>query len=579
MAETKHRVLHSDDISFLGLLLKRWSTGARATAYSKTYLSDLPDQPSGAGNINGSILDDFPDPAAKSIVKKPATAGTATDSTSDSPIQTPPSSGAMDAESTGGSVAKSGLFSDPHTAEGVVGKINDCGKMMHEVMLELRHIEHAQSEAGVTSNGTSPRVGFAPITLAQIQQAGILNTDVAASSTRNQSSLFRALVFGGGMGRRCTEAGGLAYEELQQVISLLAQRPSSSTVSFEVTYAHPDRSVLEAARKFTATCPDELGIADGTLRFVHSSFDELLDTAIDQPFNYVDIGGPLGGGEGRTSDESFAAKEMLHGASHITPVTILDAETLKRLGPKLAPGACLRTWSFAANPFTKLLFKAAAAGTTTQISEKEYGMRPGREGQAVKDVATPSGAVAAKVGRILRNYFGIGGRKARQSSVAPGDEEVRQAAVSVGNRDNGEDSGTASDTNAEGKGERTVAVDEIDAWVRHVLAGADRLGLADIDEILSEGGFELIGLLGSDSDVITNAQQMSGASDTVTRGDIRDTFAELVEQDSGVSRWEMADFVNSLLQEPVLMHQTIAVWRDEDVGHSPSRSVQSVAVA
>ncbi|CAN0528410.1 unnamed protein product, partial [Ectocarpus sp. 8 AP-2014] len=110
---------------------------------------------------------------------------------------------------------------------------------------------------------------------------------------------FRALLLGGGgvEGGR----GGLEHEETLRLVLLLLQLSSTRS---EVTFAHPDSSVVEAVRSVTSGCANELGIAaDGHIQldFMYSALADSIRTIASgiKKFDYVDIGGPLssiGGG-------------------------------------------------------------------------------------------------------------------------------------------------------------------------------------------------------------------------------------------------------------------------------------------
>lgn len=95
-----------------------------------------------------------------------------------------------------------------------------------------------------------------------------------------------------------------------------------------------------------------------------------------------------------------------------------------------------------------------------------------------------------------------------------------------------------------------------------VLAGGDRLSVPDIDEVLASGGFELALRLGE------NATESGGLAHD---GAARLTRMEEELVDGGLSRWEIADFADSLEATPKLVHQVLAVWRGDGSNVALSR--------
>lgn len=378
---------------------------------------------------------------------------------------------------------------------------SDCEMMVQEARAQLELNGRAESNPRKPARGI-----LAATNLAQINAA---LPAAAAPWTRYEKHPFRALVFGGGGAGK--NKRGLDQEEMQHVISLLVEL-SASPLRFDVTYAHPDRPILEAAQALAARCPDELGIAGGSLQFVHSTLDEFLDTTIDLPFNYVDIGGPLAQ---RDTDRVSADDKG------VVP-TVLSANILKRVGAKLTPGAYLRVWAFAENPSTAFVFRTAAKMTTPS------------------DTANEDNILLHKV---MRKTFGAG----------------PSSTIFAGNND--EAASTELDTETVSKEfvaaagepteyERELAKATEDAWVQQVLAGGDRLLIADIDNVLLDGGFKLTLMLGNR----IGQYNPEGVRTRSLAG-----MAELVE--GSMSRWEMADFADALEPIPVLVHQAVAVWQ------------------
>ncbi|CAM9598877.1 unnamed protein product, partial [Laminaria digitata] len=509
VAETKRRTLQMDEVSFLKVLLSKWGTGKKAVEYTKrvTVSVQPPRENVEDGVFDGASADGTD---VSKVEDAPASAPTFLDSPQeaalDSPRETALGSPRETTMSGGGRATnQKESVSSPPLVSGA-----SCASIVQEAREGLLDPDSRGEGAG---SGKTNRGVLATASIAQIDDAKIAakaSAAAAAAAEGDGTGPFRALIFGG-----CAGGGreGLDYEELLQVISLLVQLPSSSR-GLDVTYAHPDRSTLEAARAVASRCPNEVGIADGVLHFVHSTLDDFLDTTISQTFDYVDLGGPIsrgggGGGGGRhdRSDDSRGAE---------TPV--LNAETLRRLGPKLAPGACVRVWAFAANPSTEAMFRVAARRTTSS-------------GGTMRE---PSGVAerentATLLGKVLRMSFDV--RDERKGELTWDVELTVSDTFDVGTATEG---GIASaDESVTPEHERASAAEK--AWVRQVLAGGDRLGLSDIDEVLTEAGFELATTLGKDVSRPENG--VDGA---------RGLSAKDLLQEGGMTQWEIADFADSL---------------------------------
>lgn len=337
---------------------------------------------------------------------------------------------------------------------------------------------------------------LAPTRLAEINEA--LTTKLAEGGS------IRALIFGGAGGRITDDGGGSEHEEILQFVSLMLQL-SSSPARSELTYASHSSSAVEAARSVVSSCANELGIADGRVRVdsVRSTLNDFLRSpAFDQPLDYMDVGGPLSWSPGgRNGNEPS-------GPGDADADAMLHAETLKLIGPKLAPGGCLRAWAFASNPFTELAFRAAAKMTGAESKAGSL---------STTDRSSPEQTSSNLLDKILRTTFGAGINDAIPMLTGGDDEEWVRQAASV------------------------------------VLAGGDRLSVPDIDEVLAGGGFELALRLGE------NATELGGKVAPAWAAYLGIMEEELVE--GGLSRWEIADFADSLEVTPKLVHQVLAVWR------------------
>ena len=356
--------------------------------------------------------------------------------------------------------------------------------------------------------------------LAQIEA---VMTAPLATRARYSTHPFRALVFGGedgsGSGHR---KEGLENEELLQLFSLLLQL-ASSPIRFQVTYAASNERILEASRAATARCLAGLGIPQDSLRFVHSNRHGFLDTSTDEVFDYVDLGGPLSAGRKHHRNEGHQLNRGTMGER------ALDGETLRRLREKLAPGACLRMWAFAANPSTELVFRAAAKKKAAAADAAAASM----------ETSTARSAGDGLLADVVRKVFGV-----RQESVFPGCGGV--AGRFRSGTDTTEEAVVSPARFSPGRRETQVAEE---AWVGRILAGGDRLRIAEIDNILSDDGFELTLIL-----------SRCGQAERV--GDLNGVLehaAEMLAED--LSRWEAVDIADSLQPYPVLVHQVLAVWR------------------
>ena len=493
VAETKRRTLQIDEVSFLKVLLSKWGTGKKAVEFTKRVLVSVQESPENAKEeaIDGTSADT---PSVSNVEDVPASAptlGSPREVTSDSLHETILRDGRR--------VTNQESVSSPPLVSGA-----SCASVAQEARERLLDPDSREG----SGSRKEKRGVLAVARLAQINDAKVAAKLSVAAARGDGTGPFRALIFGG-----CAGGGreGLDHEELLQVFSLLVQLPLSSR-GLDVTYAHPDRPTLEAARAVASRCPKELGIYGGVLHFVHSTLDDFLDTTISQTFDYVDLGGPLsrGGGGGRhgRNDDSRGAE---------TPV--LNAETLRRLGPKLAPGACVRVWTFAANPTTEAMFRVAARRTTSSGTMGASSRIAERE------------KTASLLGRVLRTSF-----------------DIEATASETFGIDNATEGGIVlADKSITLEHDRARATEK--AWVYQVLAGGDRLRLPDIDEVLAEGGFELTFML--ENDVSRPENGVAGA-----RG-----LAAMDLLQEGMTQWEIADFADSLAATPRLVNQVLAVWR------------------
>jgi len=106
-----------------------------------------------------------------------------------------------------------------------------------------------------------------------------------------------------------------------------------------------------------------------------------------------------------------------------------------------------------------------------------------------------------------------------------------------------------------------------EGWVRNaaskVLAGGDRLSVLDIDQVLASGGFELALRLGNNA---TEGGELSAPAGAAYLAGMEDELEE-----GGLSRWEIADFADSLQATPKLVHQVLALWRGDGSDEALSR--------
>eukprot|EP00752_Nemacystus_decipiens_P003054 g2831.t1 len=364
--------------------------------------------------------------------------------------------------------------------------------------------------------------------------------DAVLATRLAEGGAIRAMILGGVGGGTTDDDGSVEREELVQVVSLMLQL-SSSPARSELTYASPKRSAVEAARSVASSCANEIGIADGRVRvdFVRSTLDDLLRSpALDQQqLDYVDVGGPLSRSQsgGRSGHDDGYTRRARSGGVGDDPDAdvddaLLNADTLRLLGPKLAPGGCLRAWAFASNPLTELVFRAAAKMTAAPPRHEsiQAGSSPSAPATSLERTGGNGVIGQSLVDRVLRATFGAGRYDALPTVAGGADDEQ---------------------------------------WVRHaagkVLAGGDRLGVLDIHQVLEDGGFELALRLGNNA---TEPGGLAPAGAAYLAGMEED----LVE--GGLSRWEMIDFADSLDGEtPRLVHQVLALWRGDGSKVAPSR--------
>lgn len=385
--------------------------------------------------------------------------------------------------------------------------VRDCAKILQQARAHLQIDDREEPGSGMPISEL-----LEATTLARINAA---MPGPASPWGRGAKRPFRALLLGGRANR---DHGEPERGDTLHVVSLLIQL-SSSPHSFHVTYVHPDRSTLEAIQAVVAGCRNELGITNGNLHLLHATLGDFLNAAsADESFDYVDMGGPLAVG-----GESHGGGEHAGGAA------MLGSETLRRLGPKLAPGACLKVWAFAANPSTDLVFRAAAkhnAPLAAGPTHKKQRTSPRKNDETSEML----------IGKILRKTFGFEG--ARETNQQDGDrlENTEDVEIATPGSERGHEPASAAEQ----------------AWARRVLAGGHRLSIADIDEVLTDAGFELTLMLGR--------ARWHEHGEGETRG-----LAGMEEalEEQGLSRWELADFAESLQPSPPLVHQALAVWRGE----------------
>ena len=567
MEETKRRTLQIEEMSFLKVLLSKWGTGKKAVEYGKVVTT-----PSAQNNTDNSedSLGSTPPEYLADASSKEEDGSAVTPVLDHSRKETAPSLDsareatlpALDSPREATSGEGEGIMFNQESASGASLLMNgvDCAGMVQEARARLLDPYSSRGGGGGGGEGgetaDSRKSGGKRGILTATSIAQIINDakNSAANALLTGESVsagpFRALIFGGtAIGDRSVGRGreGLDYEELQQVVSLLVQIPLSSR-PLEVIYAHPKRSTLEAARAVASQCPKELGISGGALRFVHSTLDDFLDATINQTFDYVDVGGPLsrggggGGGGGRNgrNDESDGGETPALNVE--TPV--LNAKILRRLGPKLSPGARVRVWAFAANPSTEAMFRVATRRKTTATSIGGTMMEPSR-------IAEEREKTLTLLGKVLRTSFDIcdergGGGLARDVEMTASDTLEIGTSWEVGLVPTGESRTPEHERDASAA---------VEAWARQVLAGGDRLGLPDIDEVLSEGGFELVSALGNDGLPRPEHDGLNG----VVAGEQGLSAMDLLQE--GMTQWEIADFADSLAATPKLVNQVLAVWR------------------
>lgn len=504
--EVKQATLLHDKDSLLGVLLGTWGTGAKA---SSAWSHDTPEEqlPSAAAaaadnNEMAEMVADKPPLSDGSFVPLPSDARDSQERLFAEPQSTTlqPQGEAPEMD-----VRRS---ADLGPDNGTGGKNKSMSRQSCEEL-----VEEARARLRLAGQQTVPGA-LAAAGLAQINDV-MATAAVERPSRLDDSESFRALIFGGVGSRIAPGETGLEHEELLQVVSLLLQLSSLPTRS-EVTYANPDRSVLEAARSVASSCVNEFGIVSGgrvRLDFVRSSLDDFLSTPINQHFDFVDLGGPLswsGGARNGNGGDNIATIADASAApvdAALLPGSVLHADTLRLLGPKLAPGACLKAWAFARNPSTSSAFHAAARHKRRQAATAST------TGWAAEEQGSGGTAAFDMLRSVLRTRFGIGG-------VAPTSQHLPKTR-------------SESTTPTAGAGEEEM-------WVRQVLAGGDRLSIPDINEVLAGGGFELVVMLGKN-----DAEQ-----------EVEDEFLG-----GDLARWKTAELAGSLEFVPNLVYQVLAVWR------------------
>lgn len=468
----KRLSLASDEVSFLQKALKTWGTAKKAVAYYEPDLASLRE-----------ISTTVEDPAEGIVVGFPNASEEEKYVSSKSTLE----------------------WSHETDALTTLTKKSLPATICAEIVQEARDIISLDSQSK-EGPGTSKHSLMAATNLVQI--IGAMTTS-ARPWSRHATGQFRALIFGGGGGGE----GGLEHEELRRVLFLLVQL-FSSPYPFDVTYAHPDLPTLENTRAIIAQCLDDINMAGSSLRFVHSTFNDFLDTDIEQTFDYVDVGGPL----------AYSSKrDDVNGVINRRVTIEFDPANLQRLGTKLTPGACIRLWTFAANPSTRVVFRASS-NKATRNNERKAGVN------TITD---------ASLGKVLRRAFGIGNKERGPLT----------AFLGSGTNVTGEEFNATAEASAD-VGIKWIQPVEV-VWARQILAGGDRLSIVEIDEVLSDSGFELVLMLGEDS----GRYKPAGTENNQRLEDI----AELL--DESVSRWEMADVTDAFDSTPSLIHQALAVWR------------------
>lgn len=332
---------------------------------------------------------------------------------------------------------------------------------------------------------------------------------------------FRALIVG--------NAGGLDDEMFAHLLSLLVQL-SAVAGSFEITYVHPDGRSLAAARSLVNGCPDELVRGIDKLHFVRATFDEFLnaDTNNAEPFDYVDIGEPL---------SNFAADGKDLKAT-------VNVDTLRLLSTKLRKRrACVRVWSFAASPVADLMFRARHAYRKLPTVPRTIA----NNSQQIVGIPVNPAAEEA-LAKILRTRYGLGAGQSDVVNESPEDNEGFRT---------GNEEAEWLDPTAPPPASAQHLPREEQIWAKQVLAtvapaGDALMTVTDIDAVLSQARFKTAQLLGD-----VQRYEPGAMSDGLR--DLSDVKVIL----EGMSQWEVATLADSLAPVPVLVHQVLAVWRDE----------------
>lgn len=504
MAETRRVALQIEEPTLLGVLLSTWGTASKAMSYAQTPpASRLQGDPDGSTQLSEGALEPADDPHESENRNHAAAVETSSG----------PPFGITEAATAAG--WKNAAKVPPGVEEGHAEKGNEllCADIGQEVMRRLRRDQPRSEEGGIDEEGyrTAHDGGvLAAVDVAQILEAMPMTTAAAWGQDGDRKRLFRVLIVGGGGGGTGgnTETG-LGHEDLLRAVSLLVLPPLfSHTPYFDVTYVHPNRSVLEAAQALVADCPDQLGVnSGGSMRFIQSTLHQILDADMQELFDYVDVGGPLAAVVGNSEEGRRAGA----GAGDV----VLNANNLRRLGAKLSPGGCLRVWAFAKNPFTDAMFRATASSYDTSSRREE---KP---------------QTVASLGKFLRTAFGIG-----TTSHFGGHEE-------------GSINETADTQMAEVPRQAAETHAEEDAWVRQVLVGGNTLGVVEIHEALSAAGFELSLMLGDSA-----RYESEGA-----RGKKKQHLSDLAGLMEGTSKWEVATLADVLEPSPLLVHQALATWQ------------------
>lgn len=377
-----------------------------------------------------------------------------------------------------------------------------------------------QSRRGEFELGPRQPIGgvMAATDLSQIIMAEeFISPPAAAAEERHTADPFRALIVG--------SIGGLDEETFAHVLSLVVQL-SAVAVSFEITYLHPDGRSLAAARSLANGCLDQVAGGIDNVHFVRATLAEFIntDTKNAKPFDYVDVGGPL-------------STSIADGTVNIDTLKLLSTKLRKR-------GACVRVWSFAASPAADLMFRARDAYLTPSAAVPATDVNYSQQSAGIP--ANPAAEEA--LAKILRTRFGLGGG---QSDV--GDENLEN---NKGSRTANEEAEGLEPTVTPRTSKQQVTREE-QVWAKQVLAAAVTAGytlmtVSNIDAMLSQARFKTAKLLG-------DVQRYEPGAVGEGRRDLSDV-EDILE---GMSRWEIATLADSLAPMPVLVHQVLAVWRDE----------------